>query len=88
MNEIDGRVLGYLAYKNKMRFAEWTERLWRRHLAGEPRDVRPDEDRARYLALIARAEDSRSVARRLHARRSIHAPPFAQVEKFILQRES
>lgn len=76
MNEVTGRVLDYLAYKNKVRAAEWAERLWRQHLTGTLRDFRPDEDRRRYVDLAARAAVSRPLAHKLHARRTAHAPRF------------
>jgi hypothetical protein len=79
MNENNGRVLDYLAYRNKIRAAEWAERLWRQHLDGTPRDLRFDEDRQRYVDLTARLEVSRSMARHLHARRTRHAPSFARL---------
>lgn len=74
MNEVACPVLDYLGYKNKVKAAEWAERLWRQHLDGTPPDHRPDEDRQRYGSLAARIEQSRSLARRLHARRARHAP--------------
>lgn len=79
MNEVSGQVLDYLGYKNKMKTAEWEERLWRQHLEGAPRDFRPDEDRERYIGLLERAERSRQLARKLHLRRTAHAPQFAQL---------
>jgi hypothetical protein len=79
MDDAACRVLDYLAYKNKIKANEWTERLWQQHLAGTPvpPDFRPEEDRQRYGELIARVEHTRSLARKLHARRMAHAPRFA-----------
>lgn len=76
MNEVAGRVLDYLGYKNKISTAEWTERLWQQHLKGAPQDYRPDEDRQRYGSLADRIEQSRALARKLHSRRTAHAPVF------------
>jgi hypothetical protein len=76
MNESDGRVLDYLAYKNKVNAAEWAERLWQQHLGSAPPDRRVDEDRQRYVDLAARLEVSRALARGLHARRTRYAPRF------------
>ena len=72
INDVPGRVLDYLGYKNKRSAAEWAERLWRQHLEGSPQDFRPHEDRQRYLDLASRVEQSRSLAHRLHTRRSGH----------------
>jgi hypothetical protein len=77
MNEVAGRVLDYLDYKNKLKTAEWEERLWRQHLEGAPQDFRVDADRRRYVDLLDRMEKSRILAQRLHMRRTAHAPPFA-----------
>lgn len=79
MNDAACQVLDYLAYKNKVKASEWAERLWQQHLAGTPvpPDCRPEEDRQRYGELIARLEYTRSLARKLHARRMAHAPRFA-----------
>lgn len=74
MNEVAGRVLDYLGYKNKIRTAEWEEKLWRQHLRGAPEDFRAQEDRERYGALLTRLEKSRSLASQLHTRRVVHAP--------------
>lgn len=76
---VPGRVMDYLSYKNKIRAAEWAERLWQQHLSGAPPDFRHDEDRQRYGELIARVEQSRVLAHKLHSRRAAQAPPFAQV---------
>ncbi|MBW7930083.1 MAG: hypothetical protein H3C57_02100 [Gammaproteobacteria bacterium] len=70
------QVLSYLDYKNKVRAAAWEERLWQQHLKGEPADFRADEDRRRYGELLDRIEQSRQLAVRLHARRTLHAPRF------------
>jgi hypothetical protein len=77
MNEIAGRVLDYLDYKNKLKTAEWEERLWRQHLDGAPQDFRVDADRQRYVDLLDRVEKTRILARRLHTRRTAHTPRFA-----------
>lgn len=74
MIEVTGRVLDYLGYKNKVSTAEWAERLWRQHLNGAPPDFRQDEDRQRYVDLASKLEQSRSLARKLHTRRSRHLP--------------
>jgi hypothetical protein len=79
MNEAPSRVLNYLDYKNKTKTAEWEERLWQQHLNGAPTDFRADEDRQRYLDLLNRVEQSRSLARKLHTRRTAHAPRFGVV---------
>jgi hypothetical protein len=79
MNEVAGRVLDYLGYKNKVSTAQWTERLWQQHLNGAPQDIRPDEDRQRYVDLATRLAESRSLAMKLHSRRVAHAPPHARV---------
>ncbi|GMW06494.1 MAG: hypothetical protein QY320_13225 [Gammaproteobacteria bacterium] len=76
MNEVSSRVLDYLGYKNKRSTADWAERLWRQHLDGEPVDIRLDEDRRRYGDLTTRLEQARSLARKLHTRRTRHAPQF------------
>jgi hypothetical protein len=76
MIDTDCRVLDYLAYKNKVQTNEWVERLWRAHLGGAMRDFRDDLDRQRYTALSARLEQSRPLARSLHAWRTRHAPQF------------
>lgn len=76
MNEIPGRVLDYLGYKNKIRTAEWAERIWRQHLEGAFQDIRAEADRDRYGNLVARIERSRQLARSLHLRRNAHAPRF------------
>ncbi len=78
MNEIPGQVLDYLDYKNKTMTADWAERLWRQHLNGAPQDCRPEEDRERYSGLLERAERSRQLARKLHLRRTAHAPRFSR----------
>lgn len=78
MNDTSGQVLDYLEYKNKLKAAEWAERLWQQHLRGDPQDVRADEDRQRWLSLLERAEDSRQLARKLHLRRTAHAPCFTR----------
>jgi hypothetical protein len=78
MNEVASRVLDYLSYKNKVRTAEWEERLWQQHLNGAPEDFRADEDRQRYFDLLSRLEKSRSLASKLHTRRTAHAPRFAE----------
>ncbi len=77
MNEVTGRVLDYLGYKNKVRTAEWEERLWRQHLNGACEDFRADADRQRYFDLLDRVEKSRPLASKLHTRRHAHAPRFA-----------
>ena len=79
MNEVASQVLDYLGYKNKIRTAEWEERLWRQHLNGAPEDFRADEDRQRYFNLLSRLEKSRSIANKLHTRRIAHAPQFAEL---------
>ena len=79
MNEVTGRVLDYLGYKNKIRAAEWEERLWRQYLNGAPEDFRADEDRQRYFDLLNRVEKSRVLASRLHLKRTAHAPRFAEL---------
>jgi hypothetical protein len=76
MNEVVGRVLNYLDYKNKQQTAEWEERLWQQHLRGAPQDFRPDTDRQRYFELLDRIEKSRAIARKLHTRRTAHVPQF------------
>ena len=78
MNEVASRVLDYLSYKNKIKTAEWEERLWRQHLNGAPEDFRGDEDRQRYFDLLSRLEQSRALASKLHKRRTAHAPRFAE----------
>lgn len=77
MNEVAGRVLDYLDYKNKLKAAEWEERLWQQHLKGTPQDIRAERDRERYVQLLERVEVMRIVARKLHLRRTAHAPQFA-----------
>lgn len=77
MSENLARVLDYLGYKNKVRTREWEERLWRQHLDGSPEDARAEEERRRYLELQSRASQLRSLAERLHRRRTAHAPRFA-----------
>jgi hypothetical protein len=77
MSEGQARVLDYLGYKNKIRTRQWEERLWRQHLEGSPEDVRAVEEQQRYLALLARADQVRALAERLHQRRAAHAPQFA-----------
>lgn len=77
MNEVASRVLDYLDYKNKVKTAEWEERLWQQHLRGAPQDFRADEDRQRYFDLLNRAEKSRQLAQKLHTRRTAHTPRFA-----------
>ncbi len=76
MNDIPSRVLDYLDYKNKAGTAAWEERLWQQHINGAPVDLRADEDRQRYLGLVDRIEQSRPLARKLHLRRTAHAPHF------------
>ena len=76
MNDVSGRVLDYLGYKNKVRTAEWEERLWQQHLNGAPEDFRAAKDRDRYGELLSRLEESRSIASKLHTRRAAHAPQF------------
>jgi hypothetical protein len=78
MNEPAGRLLDYLAYKNKVKAAEWTERLWQQHLNGAPQDFRADADRQRYGDLLSRLEQSRLVATTLHQRRQRRTPQFAR----------
>jgi hypothetical protein len=77
MNDVTGRVMDYLGYKNKQKTAEWEERLWRQHLEGSPQDFRADADRRRWGELVDRVEQSRQLARKLHGRRMAHAPPYA-----------
>ena len=77
MNEVTGRVLDYLGYKNKKMTAEWAERLWRQHLNGTLEDIRAEADRQRYFELLQRVEHSRQLARKLHTRRTAHAPRFS-----------
>jgi hypothetical protein len=77
MSEGMGQVLDYLGYKNKIRTLEWEERLWRLHLNGNPPDFRAEQDRERYFGLLARLEEARALAQRLHRRRTAHAPRFA-----------
>lgn len=77
MNDLTGRVMDYLGYKNKQKTAEWEERLWQQHLNGSPQDIRADADRQRYFQLLDRVEQTRPLARRLHGRRMAHSPPFA-----------
>lgn len=79
MNEVASRVLDYLDYKNKVKTAEWEERLWQLHLQGAPQDFRADEDRQRYFDLLNRVEKSRQLAQKLHTRRTAHAPRFAEL---------
>jgi hypothetical protein len=76
MNEVAGRVLDYLDYKNKRQTAEWEERLWQQHLNGEFRDIRAEADRQRYFELLDRVEKTRVLAQKLHMRRTAHAPRF------------
>lgn len=76
MNDIAGRVMNYIEYKNKVNAAEWEERLWRQHLNGAPQDIRAEADRERYFQLLDRVEKSRQLARKLHGRRAAHAPRF------------
>jgi hypothetical protein len=76
MDETNVLVLDYLDYKNKLRTAEWEERLWQQHLNGAPEDFRADQDRERYGALLSRLEKSRLLASKLHTRRIVHAPQF------------
>ena len=78
MNEVTCRVFNYLDYKNKIKTAEWEERLWQQHLRGAPQDFRADEDRQRYFDLLHRVEKSRPLAQKLHNRRAAHAPQFAR----------
>lgn len=79
MNEVASRVLDYLSYKNKVRTAEWEERLWQQHLNGAPEDFRANEDRQRYFDLLARLDKSRSLASKLHMRQTAQAPRFAEL---------
>ena len=79
MNEVTSRVLDYLDYKNKIRTAEWEERLWQQHLNGTPQDFRVDADRQRYFDLLDRVEKSRLLAQKLHTRRTAHTPRFAHL---------
>jgi hypothetical protein len=79
MNQAPSRVLDYLDYKNKVKTAEWEERLWQQHLRGAPQDFRADEDRQRYGSLLDRVEKSRQLAQNLHTRRTAHAPRFAEL---------
>ena len=74
MHDVPGRVLDYLGYKNKIRTAQWAERLWRQHLDGTPRDFREAADRERYGDLLRRIERSRQLARNLHQHR--RQPPM------------
>lgn len=77
MSEGTGRVLDYFGYKNKLRTLEWEERLWQLHLNGNPPDFRAEQDQERYFGLLARLEEARALAERLHRRRTAHAPQFA-----------
>ncbi len=77
MNDVVGRVLNYLDYKNKRQAAEWAERLWQQHLRGAPQDFRQETERQRYFELLERVEKSRAVARKLHTRRPAHVPRFS-----------
>jgi hypothetical protein len=79
MDEVTGRVLDYLGYKNKIRTAEWAERLWRQHLDGAPADFRAEQDRERYGKLLSRLEKSRPLASKLHTRRVVHTPKWEQL---------
>jgi hypothetical protein len=76
MNDVAGQVLDYLDYKNKLKTAEWAERLWQQHLNGTPQDIRDAAERQRYVELLDRVEQSRAEARKLHLRRARHQPRF------------
>ncbi|MBM3465649.1 MAG: hypothetical protein FJX76_26460 [Armatimonadetes bacterium] len=77
MNDIVGQVLDYMEYKNKLKTAEWEERLWQQHLRGAPTDFRHETEVRKYGELLDRLEKARAVASKLHSRRAAHVPRFA-----------